>query len=783
VPLIGNLTKTVAAPPPGAMQGEMAVVSGQARVPVELSLLGLQTQGAVGVDIVFLVDHSGSMSPDWPHSDPDGDRFECIRMLAREFMQDRDALDRIAIVLFGGTAPWVVRPEAPWHRWQEVDAAVDDLLDSDPSGGTPMDKGMRQVHALLSSLPSTYRLAILLSDGMPTPDDPDYPQTEIIMTRRVPEARDARILYSTIYLHDPQDSQSPQDNALLAYIARLTDYVSPDPMAEAPRYYFRIADARAAVAAYRALFDVLKNRRVPQDVRLTEVLHPRLRVDAEVPVSFGGPQIDPLANVIGVPLAQAIESFRATQTFSLQLNELNGWAWLRFAVRLDLDSITPAEFEQGFVEIPVNRLPDSRLTWVEPSVGQAGGVAYSATLPQARIRFEFGVRVHKSLSDDGQCVRIELANLAREPLDDFELIECPTGFADLSQADDDFGFDPLGMLYENRVLPWFVQQIPPALRPPPGPARNQLKAKLREAHAPLLTTRPMLGPLLGQFSCSDQPCDVDLDKFWRAREVRGLYRLAQRIEAKGQAYLQLRLADASFLLQGTAPETLYARTDATTRKAGDPQMSVYRARGFAQEKEVLPNPPRMQQVMPGPRPDLCVRTALELAQWKEFGALFRGTAFSSSSIDPRSLLGSPDIEPYWRGAGAQVGVRVRVLNGGQDVPAGRHVQVRAIYLPITGDDWAAPPYKPMAPLVGHRTMSLPAVPYCDDPDVQGLWVSVPFQGLKVATAAGPGAQATAAQLAKVKKALVFVAVEVDLAAGERMSVNNRAIEVAPLACT
>lgn len=783
MPLISSLSKTVEALAPGVMQGDMAVVSGSAFVPVELNLRGLQAQGAAGVDIVFLVDHSGSMKSDSPYSDPDGERFKCIRTLAREFIVERNAIDRIAIVRFGDGVT-VLRPSSPWHTWQEIDTAVGPLITSEPGGGTPMDVGMQKVHELLSAQSSTYRLAILLSDGLPTPDDAEYPQTEIIIKQRVPEARNARILYSTIYLH-ARESTSPEDNALLAYIARMTDYISQAQLSEPPRYYFRINEASAAAAGYRALFDVLKNRRVPQDVRLVEVLHTRLLVDAESPVSFGGPLVDPLNNVIGTPLAEAIAAFRSTRGLSLTLNELNGWASLRFAVRLDLDSLTPAELDLGFIEIPVNRLEDSSLTWVEPIPGQAGGVTLSAGLPQAKIRFEFGVRVGKTLSGDGNIVRIDIANLAREPIYDFELLECPTGFAERSAVEDDFGFDPVGMLHEHRIIPWFIQQIPEAQRPPPGPLRNQIKAKLRQAHAPLLQLRTVLGPLLGEFSFIDQAYDVDTDKFWRAREGRGLYRLAQRIESKGVAFLQLELSDASFLLQGDAPQALYAHADAVSAKEGDPQPSKYRARGWAEEKEVLPNPKRLQLVPPGLRPDLCLRTALNINQWKEFAALFHGSALSSPTIDPWSLLDSPDIEPWWRhtpqGA-VQAGVRVRVLNGGQDVAAGRHLKVQALYLPITGEE-AAPPFKPAQSFVGQRNQALPAIPESTSA-ASGVWVNVPFTSLVLAGASGPNPQPVPADLlGKVKKAIVVVTVEIEPAPGELMLSNNRAVEIAALVCS
>jgi hypothetical protein len=779
--LVSSLSKVVDAQPPGRMDGDVAVVSGNAVVPVKVSVRGLRTDGPVGVDIVFLIDNSGSMKYDWPCSDPDGLRFKCLRSLAEEFVGSRDGLDRLAIVLCAGDSPRVMRPESPWHRWHEIDGLVDQLLTIEPGGATPIDKGMQAAHDLLCSLSSAYRMAILLSDGLPTPDDESYPQTEIIMEHRVPEARAARILYSTIYLHTPDASASPQDNGLLAYIARLTDYVSQDPYAEEPRFYFRIERASAAADAYRVLFEYLKDRRVPQEVRLREVLSPRLRVDAATPVTFGGPTVDPLGNVINTPLAEAAAAFVDSGEFQLELNELFGPAQLQFGVRLDVNSITPAEFEQGYVELPVNRLPESSVSWIEPVPGQQGGVRCTAALPQATIRFEFGVKVIKTLSPDGSMVRVDVANLAPEPVDWFELVECPSGFANPSSVVDDFGFDPLSMLYEHRIVPWFLAQVPPSLLPPAGPAREQLRTRIRNAHAPLLQMKAALNPLLGQISSRDSPYGVDLRRYWRTRDARGYYRLAKRIEPKGSAVLQFGLSDASFLLAGTAPEALYARADAATLKPGDPQLSVYRAQGWDKEKEVLPNPERFQIAQTARRPDLHLATALRRANWKHFAALFRGLPMSDVT-DPWSLVDSADIEPYWQNAGRQVGMKVHVRNGGADVEAGVRLHVQAIYLPFTGAEISAP-NEILRPVSGSRAVTMPAIPHSADED-DGVWVDVRFRGLYFGSSEAVSVeQAPLEVLGRIKKAMLVAVVEIEAADGEQMTANNCAIEVAPIACT
>ena len=62
--LIRGLTKVPIPHPPGHMDGYTAVVGGSASVPIELTLEGVVEKQPVGVDIVFLVDNSGSMKPD-----------------------------------------------------------------------------------------------------------------------------------------------------------------------------------------------------------------------------------------------------------------------------------------------------------------------------------------------------------------------------------------------------------------------------------------------------------------------------------------------------------------------------------------------------------------------------------------------------------------------------------------------------------------------------------------------------------------------------------------------
>jgi len=105
-PLITNLVKKPSPLPPGElMPGSApptAVVGASDSVPIELHLTGIERPIQVGLDIVFLIDNSGSMGPDAPHSDPFRERFRAVLEIINAFEVERNQFDRIAIILFGG---------------------------------------------------------------------------------------------------------------------------------------------------------------------------------------------------------------------------------------------------------------------------------------------------------------------------------------------------------------------------------------------------------------------------------------------------------------------------------------------------------------------------------------------------------------------------------------------------------------------------------------------------------------------------------------------------------
>lgn len=762
---------------------DYAVVGGTASVPMELRVASHEETGAVGVDLVFLIDQSGSMKPDYPHSDPEGERFKAIKTVSAAALADqRDLLDRIAIVTFAGGQAKVARPTAPWMKWSEVPDVVDSLMQENPLGATPMEVGMQRATELLAAQNGFYKLAILLSDGLPTPDDGDYPQTRIITDQRVPEACAKRVLYSTIYLR-VEGSPGPLDNPLLMYIARETDYITRYRHGDPPKYYFRIEQTQQIVQAYRELFVLIKNRRVPQNVRLVEQLNPRLLLDTAHPPTFAGNGFDAAQNVIGLGLDHALAQFGPTRCFDVLLNELKGEATLGFAVKLDLSSITPAEMAQGYVLLSVDD-PASSISWLEPTAG-AGVQNWSFDLPQAHIKFELGLQVIKTVQDYGGLVNIQIDNLDQNPVHWFELAEHPSGFVNPFAFEDDFGFKPLEMLYEKRIQPWFEGLIPPGLLPQSRPLRarilSAMRQALRQAHAPFLSLANQLDELLGEFSTLDLPHWIDSDIFWRTAEVRGVYRLVGSLPGKASRYLCFRIQDASLVLTGDS-RLLRAPADAVVEKSEERGLyprSKYMAKDFSEPRDVLPNELRGQLARLEKRPDLFLRTGLNAEKWQLFAPLFLGG--SLRPVTPWQLLDSADITPFWQNDGQVVGVDVRLRNCGNAAATGARLNVKTYFLPFSGVS-LSPPYASSPPLVGAVAHADPAseeIPPGGSKDYHLCFASLGILGSGAASPIPVGP----AFLQQVRQVLAITVVEIDPAEGEVLVANNRAIEVVPISCT
>ena len=772
-PLIQDIKKITKPDAPGYIeeQADLTVVPGTASVPIELSFEGVHWIGDVGVDIVFLVDHSGSMDQDPPHSDPEKKRFSSIRDLIDVFEPSRNHLDRIAIIIFNGSNANVVQG---WETWADTRPTVQTLMNSSPGGKTPMEDGMSKANQLLINTDGTYKMVILLSDGEPLPDDQDNPQTTNIMYTLVPEAFNNRILYSTIYLYNPEyPEDSPADNALLAYIADNTDYITNNPQADSPMYYFSIDDTDLIVQRYRDLFDYIKERVVPQDVIVQERINDRLFVDPDASVSFVGSGIDQAQNILAdTPLEDAYELFRTTKNFKIHLNELDGEAELNFSVKLDLETITEEEYMDGYVEVDVNDIEASWIQYLQP----AGMGSTQVTMPigqQRRIKFVLGIIVLKGVSEDTGQVELKASNLLNEAVEWLEVAECPSGFLDAYDVKDDFEFSPFKMIFENRIVPWFFKQIFRALNIPDTlNLRNQIRNALRDKHKELLRISAELDEYLCQFMFAEDP--PDRDDFWRTLNQRGIYKLARNIPALGDKYIRFRIRDASYLVEDKADQWLISSVDAVEPKYGPSwftTLSRYTAKGMQYWKQVMPNPDHYQFVTAEPRPDLFTSTCF----WKNDILRLRKLFQGGSVEGPWSLLDSEDIglvryssEYPFR----KIGISVDIHNAG-GVGASSQLHAKSYFMPFIKEG-LEPPYFVSPPFFATGSCNVEL----DSQESKSYQIN--YDELYFVPEGWSAPQSVENEfLAKIDNAIVVNTVDISPAEEEIMLANNKAIEIVP----
>ena len=784
-PLISVLTKTPLPAAPLGYEGTTPIVRGNASVPIELRITGAVQESPVGVDIVFVIDNSGSMGDEWPSSDPQKKRFAAIKTLADAFAPTRDALDRIAIVTFQGSERYgdlaveVDTPNSPWKTWSDTSARVQALPTSSPGGKTPIADAMRKANALLTQSDGFYRLAILISDGLPTPDDEDCPQTTDIVEDIIPnECVPNRILYSTIYLY----TQAPEDNALLDVIAKETDYITPYLPGQPPEYYFRITSPNEIVAKYRALFDTLKGRLVPQDVKLLERVNTaQLEIDPGSAVTFSGSGFNEETNLLGgVPLDALIEDFRHNGRFGVRLNELAGEIVFRFSVKLDLGSVTDAEYSAGYVYVDVDMLPESILSWLEPNAA-GGSTRRTVGLPQARIKFVLGLNVTKELDPNGSTVRVRVANIDFRPIGEFQLAEFPSSYATVSGAGDDFAFHPFRMLYEHRILPWFLRHVP--VEGLSQQAAQTLLAKVREAlrasHEPVFDREAVLDSLLCQFWFYERkPGSGVYEPYWHTPSQRGFYKADVELPPGTERILTFELGGASYLPAGGQDQMLSTPADALEPK-GLFAMSEYTAQALGGWKTVLPNPDIFQIVSTAPSADLFLRTCFSADHVYQLLPLLLGRSVPGAW----GMLDSADIGLIWRlnqGRRPRVGVAATIHNGGDAVSALTRVRAESLYLPFTGVELSQPanprrPWQPPRPFFGSGEADLAAVqPHSSWP------VEVLFSSLYYIGPGEPSEQVDPAFLPNVQDAIVITRVEVVPAANEKIAGNNAAVEIAAL---
>ncbi|MFC1660794.1 VWA domain-containing protein [Gemmatimonadota bacterium] len=789
------------APPGQILQGAVpptAVVGGVDSVPVELHFQNSPQPVQAGIDIVFLIDHSGSMK----QNDPDNDRFTAIKDLISEFATNRDTLDRIAVLTCSGTNATM---EQSWHSWTDTEDTVQTLLDSPGSGGTPLAIGMKAANDLLIASNGLYKLVILLSDGWPTADDlTDTPVEAITDPGGLCEqAFLNRILYSTIYLTvaDP-----PDDSAFLKYIARATDYITDYPtIAADPQYYFRVTDTSGFLAGYRGLFDYLTQRAsVPQSLILREEVDDRLNIDSAVPVTFSGSGFAENQNVIAFgpeahaqgitatspnALAAALDLFRENRVFEIHLNELDGAVTLRFAVKLNLDAIDPSDYPGDRICIDVDSDPgiQSYIEYLEPT-GVQGSVRVKIPTPQARICFMKGLSVRKAYNPalTGDLVKIECANLDLNPIEWLEIAECPSGFLDVSGIEDDCGFKPFGRLLDHLIIPWFLEHFEHAAREQyphfdtvPRQTLNNIRiaarSALRSTFGPLLPHEDLIDSCLRQFQFVEEtPEPAQLDRFWDTVNQRGIYSLVEDFPPLATRTISFRISDASYLKTSVPDQVLSWYVDACFPKWGiNHTMSWYNAVDMQSTAMVLPNPSYHQMVSSNDRPDLFTGTCFFYQDVAKLRELFSG----SSTVQPWKMLNSVDMQPIWEQNGRVVGLSVKVHNaGGQTASSKLHA--RSYILPFTGEEpnldfgQNAYHFNVHPPLIGSGEID-----FNDLESMSTRVLEVHFHRLNDMS---DGSTVDYAYLQNVQNAIIISIAEIEPAEDELMLGNNKAIEIATL---
>ena len=563
-------------------------VDATASVPIELSFRGVEKVGPVGVDIVFLIDNSGSMRGS-EGNDPDGVRYTAIQALASHFKQDRNELDHISIVSFSG------EPDGPetevwqdWKTWGETEVYVAMRALHPPRAGTytPMARGMQLANNQFATSTRFYKMVIMLTDGLPEREGhfPDREQELEIETVHIPDAVDEQILYSAILLGASDDEAS----ILLARIAEATDYIT-EPPENPPRFYFQTANVNEIESEYEELFRALFERVVPQRVILTEKVNAKLRVDN---VSFSLDASSQNAIHASTPLADAIEDFKQVDgRFRIVLKELIGEAVLKFSVKLNMDWVNEEELNEDFIHVPVNVIDTAQSGIQYDYPVDAGYITIGPSeLPQTTIRFLTGVHVTKELIDpssagidDNHSVQITMANVALTKLDWFWIKEFPSFYVDTMQIEDDYNFSPLNLIINHMLFPFTMTYL------------HEFDL-WREA------VRTYFQDIASMFA--DQ-IDPYLCRFWFTYNQSGIFKLATDIESLGVRRLTFKVKGISF----GEPTQLNEPVDNPAIKP--PESSRYRYPGVEQWKYLQPNPDFSQIRLPGPRPEMSIRTCFD----------------------------------------------------------------------------------------------------------------------------------------------------------------------------
>lgn len=810
MPCLIITTKTLEPLPPGYIEPQAldstAIVGGPDIVPVEIRFEPVMGSMPIGIDLVFLIDNSGSMGPDPPHSDPNGERFKAMLDLIDFFEPTRNNLDRIAVFLFQGDSATQVQG---WKSWSQTRGTVENyLMNTSPSGGTPMAHGMRLVHDLFRGGSNAFfKMVALISDGEPTNDV--YTDTPVeTIYELAAEAKELQILYSTIYL---TTLSPPDDNALLERVAKSTDYKTlyQDDSDQA-EYYYRITNLTEIPIAYQGLFGALIGRVWPRDVIIREQIANELQMDQDAEVEFTGAGFTVDQNILdygntgATTLEEALTYFKQTGIFEVHLNELDGKAVVRFSVKLNTDAVNPADYsDPEKICIQVDKLTTpptngSYVSYLQPT-GGPNAIRVTQPLPQAIICFKKGLSVSKVHDQvvNPDLVKIQLLNLDLYPIDGVQIAEFPSGWINVKKVSDDFGFKPWIMLLEHRILPWLTKLILNISDPPQISQWEVMDALRAGYHSTLLPLEDQLAPYLCQFWFTDNFADVNpsvsddiLETFWRTIHQRGIYKLIQNFPALATKTLQFRISDASHLKKDTAMPLLTLPIDAFEPVKG---LAISRSRyaftpNLLQWITIRHNPDHTQFVEGNVKADFYTKTCLSYEWLPCMYDLFTGIQTGLQPCDPWRILDSPDIRSIWSAPALlpnkplyppTMGVRVKVNNCGS-APASGLLRVKSLYIPFTGKELifssgAPPTIKPSRIFFAEGECTIPTVAPGAFTTCGIYYHRGDFRYLD-----NPVEAVTDEYRRKVRKAMMINVVDINPVGSEELLSNNQAIEIVPV---
>ena len=657
VNLIGPMTKAAIPDPPGEIVNQVACASGSASVPVELTIVAKSLVAPCGVNIVFIIDESGSMDS----TDPEQYRHKALLDLAVYYEPTREGLDRIAIITFNGDKAKLMSPNSPWKTWSETGAAVEELVDITPEGATPMASAMHLANNLLDGSGGAYRLAVLITDGGATVDSYTDTPKDTIMYELVPDAVSKRVIYSTISVMDESDF-------LLAYIATQTDYISPTSGTGEPSpFYLQHPDVETIADVYTVLFVAAMNRAVAQMVRIDEKLDDHLRVDPLRPLEIYGPGWDD-DNLLGTTPASVSAQFTDTGRLIFDLKELEDSITLRFYVKLRPEAVTPQDSAAGYIDVDVDDSA-SKLSYLNPTE-PLGAQTVQLPFPQTRIRFWLGVFVEKSLDQSTDQVRIALSNSDIIGVQWAELAEVPSWFVQAEVLEDQFDFHPFSLLLSNRIRTWFVNQCRAE-----GNFTEQtvleIYAGWERACSRLKTSlHDVFDEDLGRFNV---PGGGVSSALCSTKNQRGYYRLSGPIGPMEERLLKLKVSGISHYGPKMGASGWFAApVDAISANNG---LSEYRvSKPPFDWRQFESNPLFTQYCDQAHSPDLYVRNCFDYTDLPNLKALFVGFHPLPGGLP----LKSPDFGLSGR-FGRPV-VNVTVHNGGDMVAAGSTVSVTSLFI-------------------------------------------------------------------------------------------------------